>query len=796
MGARPKPSRAQPPRRRRSPWRHFWRFAWLYALGVGSLTGVVVAASIHMPQVEALADFNPGLITHLYDRQGEVYKDYAVENRFLLREHEIPQLLRDAVVAVEDERFYQHGGIDLHAILRTARTNLSTGTRGQGASTLTMQLARNLFLTREKTWNRKISEALLAVEIEKRYSKDQILTLYCNLVYMGEGMYGMEAAARHYFNRSVHELRLAETATLAGLPQRPVAYSPFTNPELALRRRDHVIRRMGATGVITREQIEEALAEPLLVAKSRPQPADSGAYFAEEVRRHLERRYGARRLYEDGLQVHTTMDPQIQHATEEALRRGLEVLDRRRGWRGPTLNLGEDRLAERRLPSWERDGELRDGRWYEGIVLSADANRAEVVIADRRFALSREGIAWTRKNRITEVLRMGDVAWFRLEGAEEEEPRIFLEQEPALEAAAVVLEAGSGAVRALVGGWDFDRSKFIRITQARRQVGSAFKPFVYGAALEHGFTPADTLFDAPVAFMGGDARLSYSPRNYDRSYSGILTLRRAMERSINVPAVKLMDLVGIERVIDFARRAGIESDLPPYPSLALGSADLVPLELAAAYSVFQNQGLYIEPYLVQQVTTPDGRQLEEHYPQARKATDPQVAYVMTHMLQGVVQRGTAARLAPLGVQLAGKTGTTNDYTDAWFVGYTPRHTILVWVGFDQKRTLGRGMSGGVAALPIWKEIAEAGLEDGWLDANERFTPPAGVTFVDVELYTGLLAPAGGGARTVREAFVTGTEPTRTWTPFAADVSALPWWQQQSFYIPKEGERMPGSRDGG
>jgi penicillin-binding protein 1A len=779
------------PRQRRSVWRHLWRFAWIYALAAGALSGVLVAAMIHMPQVETLADFSPGLITHLHDRQGDSFKTYAVENRILLREHEIPPLLRDAVIAVEDARFYQHGGFDLNGAFRAAVENARAGRIIQGASTLTMQLAQNLFQTRGRSWGRKMSEILLAVEIEKRYSKEQILTLYCNLIYMGEGQYGMEAAARYYFNRSVDELGLAEAATLAGLPQRPEGYSPYRNPELTISRRNHVLRRMRDTGVVSQEQYESAVAEPLLVAKSRPAPARSGAYFAEEVRRYLESRYGAKRLYEGGLQVHTTMDPLVQRATEESLREGLRQLDRRRGWRGVALNLGEEGLDERQLPSWRRGEELEDGRWYEGIVLAAEPSRAQVRIGDRRLELTPEGIAWTRKARLTDVLRRGDVAWFRLEGAGSESTKLYLEQEPAIEAAAVVLEAGSGAVRALVGGWDFDRSKFIRITQARRQVGSAFKPFVYGAALEHGFTPADTIFDSPVTFMGADARQSYAPRNYNRQYWGVITLRRALEQSVNISAVKLMDLVGIERVIDFTRRCGIRSDLPPYPSLALGSADLVPLELAAAYSVFKNQGLYIEPYLIEQVTTLDGHPLEEHRLQARKATDPQVSYVLTRMLEGVIDRGTGARLAPLDLDLAGKTGTTNDYTDAWFVGYSPRHTILVWVGYDRKKSLGRGMTGGAAALPIWKGIAEAGLEEGWLHKGERFTAPPGVTLLDVEYYTGLLPPAGGGVRTVREAFVAGTEPSRGWTGFAASVATLPWWQQRSFYIPKEGERMPG-----
>jgi penicillin-binding protein 1A len=342
----------------------------------------------------------------------------------------------------------------------------------------------------------------------------------------------------------------------------------------------------------------------------------------------------------------------------------------------------------------------------------------------------------------------------------------------------------------MVGGWDFSRSQFNRATQAKRQVGSAFKPFVYGAAIEAGFTPADTLFDAPVIFPGATGALDYSPRNYKRRYMGILTLRRALEDSINVTATKLLDLVGVERVIEFARRCGIESSLPPYPSLALGTADLTPMELATAFSTLGNQGLRVDPYLIERITARDGSVLEQHVPQASQVVQPEVAYVLTHVLRGVIQRGTAGSAANLGMDLAGKTGTTDSYTDAWFVGYTPRYTLLVWVGYDQERYLGRGMTGAVAALPIWRAMIERGVEEGWLDKNAEFTRPSGVSMRQVEYYTGLLATESS-PKTIEEAFIEGTEPAKSWDASWSGVVELPWFQQRAFYgAPKEGENMP------
>jgi len=790
--------RPSEPRPRRSIFGHFWRWAWVYALGLGAGSGLVVAAVIHMPEVDKIDDFRPGLVTELYDRHGGPYANYALERRVMLRQGQVPRLLQSAIVAVEDEHFFQHGGVDLAGILRAAISNFRAGHITQGASTLTMQVAENVFHTRGRSWRRKVEEALLAVEIEKRYSKQQIITLYCNVIYTGNGNYGMSAAATDYFNKPVSRLTLAEAATLAGLPQRPNEYNPYRNPQAVIRRRNHVLDRMLAEKIIDRAAHDDAVAEPLLLAQHHRTPEESGGtYFAEEVRRYLEQHYGSQRLYGAGLRVQTTLDPKMQVAAEEAMRKHLVTLDHRRGWRGPLVHLDRGDPEGQELPSWRRGEPVAVGEWHEGVVLAVEPDSAEVRIADQRFTLERAGIAWTRKQRVSDALKRGDVAWFRLEAPPKDAkpgtpPRLMLEQEPRIEGVILVLDSASGAVRAMLGGWDFERSKFNRATQAQRQVGSAFKPFVYGAAIEQGYTPADTLFDAPTAFIGADSKLSYFPQNYYHRYAGMITLRRALEQSVNIPAVKMLDMVGVRRVIDFARRTGITSPLPPYPSLALGSADLIPMELAAAYAAIANSGLYMQPYFVEQVATSDGEVLETHSPQARKAMDAPAAYVLTHMLEGVIDHGTAFALSKLDLDIAGKTGTTNDYTDAWFVGYTPKLTILTWVGYDVKRNLGNGMTGAAAALPPWQAFLERGLAEGWVTKGERFQPPGGVTMQAVEYYTGLLPPPGGSSylRLQQEAFVTGTEPSRPWEGSYSSVRDLPWYQQRAFYLPKEGERMP------
>ena len=765
-----------------------WTIAAAVTLLLGVAAGIAVAAAIHMPRVET-ADFNPGVITRLYDREGVSIQSYARERRVMLAEGEVPPVLQNALLGAEDANFFQHGGIDAEGAMRAAFINMTRGERSHGGSTLTMQLARQLFLSPEKLWRRKIEESFLAVEIEKRYSKQQILTMYCNLVNVGHGNYGMKAAARYYFDKDPADLEVHEAAMLVGIVQRPSDYSPYRKPEIVRNRRDYVLRRMLEEGYLDQAGYDDAVAQELGVVLRRSE-RKTAPYFAEEIRKDLENRYGTASLLEEGLQVRTTLDQRVQDSAERALHDGLIALDRRQGWRGPIRRLDDENLDEATLDSWSRLDPF-DGKWFEGLVVAADARTASVRAGDLTFELTPPSIEWTRRKEPRSLLKPGDVAWFRLAPAEEAgEEVLWLEQEPELEAALVVLESSTGAVRALVGGWDFERSEFNRVTQAHRQVGSTFKPLVYGAALEMGFTPADTIFDAPVVFPGTDAAvLDYSPRNYYRKYYGILTLRRALEASRNVSAVKLLDLVGASRVVDFGHRLGIRSPLPPYPSLALGSADLTPLEVATAYASIANGGIQLEPYMIEKVENGDGRVLEQHLARASRATQPEIAHVLTRMLEGVVDRGTGISARYLEVDLAGKTGTTDGFTDAWFAGFTPSLTIVVWVGHDIQRSIGRNMTGAEAALPIWRSVIESGLEEGWIPAGQEFASHPGVVQVPVEYYSGLL-PGPGAREIINETFVAGTQPVLRFEEEWKRIPALPWYQQRPFYLPKHGERMP------
>lgn len=797
----PPPASAPPPQsslhghsRKRRDWtRHLPSrrrlIPLVLAAVVGIGTGVAVAAAIHIPAVEDLANFTPSLITRVYSRDGIPFAEFARQRRTLLKEGEVPELLQNAIVALEDSNFFRHGGIDAEGILRAALTNLRAGEKKEGASTLTMQLARALYLTPEKSWRRKVEEAFTAVELEKRFSKQQLLTLYCNLMNVGHGNYGMAQAARYYFDKPVADLELHEAAMLAGILQRPSAYSPYRKPEVVLQRRNWALRRMLDEGYIDEEQFETARARPLGVVQQRHK-VQLAPYFAEEVRQQIESTYGTPAMLEGGLRVQTTLDSEIQHSAEAALRSGLLRLDHRKGWRGPIQHLDEDPETAS-LESWT-DAALEVGPWYEGLVVDSSSQRALVRIGARSFELLPAGMGWTRRKSPNQILKRGDVAYFRLEGDAEGEtnaPTLALEQEPEVEGAALVLESATGAVRAMVGGWDFERSRFNRAVQAKRQVGSGFKPFVWGAALEAGYTAADTLFDAPTYFLGADNQPTYKPRNYSRQYYGIVTLRHALEKSLNMTAVKLQDLIGVERTIAFAKRCGISVDLPPYASLALGVTEITPIEIAGAYAAIANQGTYVRPHLIERVTAHSGQTLDEYQPETHYATSAGVAYVLGSILEGVVDRGTGTDLRDLPLDLAGKTGTTDDFSDAWFIGFTPRYTLLSWVGYDQRRSLGRNMTGAEAAIPIWRSMIEDGLERGWLETGERFSQPPGIVTEPVEARSGLVATAGAES-VIQEVFVAGTEPVQAYDPSWDRILELPWYQQRPFYLPKEGERMP------
>jgi penicillin-binding protein 1A len=742
-----------------------------------------------MPVVKGLADYQPAIITRIYDRNGVPFAEYSIQKRIIVPKRDMAPVLIQAIIATEDSQFYKHGGIDPKAIVRAAAKDIMERKKAQGASTLTQQLAKQVFLTPEKSFRRKINEAFLAVQIEKDFTKDQIFELYANQVYLGHGAYGVEAASRLFFGKHAKELTLSEAALIAALIRSPMTYSPISHPERARMRRNYVLGRMLKEGFIDTVQYQQAANAPISLGTYKEAAPKVGAYFAEQIRQYIENseRYGVEELYTSGLKVHSTLDLTVQEIAEHAVQRGLRRFDKRRGFRKPGRNLVAEGLDPEtyRDPSWSNEPHVTD-RLYPAVVLEATKSQLVVRLNRDRLEIDPAGWAWTRRKTLDDFLKRGDVVHVILQKDEKSGAEKWaLDQMPLVQGAAVVIDVKSGEVRALVGGYDFAHSKFNRAVQSRRQTGSAFKPFVYGAAFEKGLTPADTLFDAPVAIPVGTA--IYSPKNYHGRYAGIVTIQRAMELSINVPAVKTFMMVGTEGVIDFTRRLGVTADLPPYPSLALGAAGISPLEMTAAYNVFPNNGVYVKPRFITRIVDQTDRLLEEQLPEIREATSPQVAFETAYMMKGVIDRGTAYAAHRLARPIAGKTGTTNGYTDAWFIGFSPEYTIGVWVGYDDpSRSLGGGATGADVPLPIWIDIFKQFEEREMRVARKDFEPPPGVVVIPMDLHTGRrgVGPCG---RVVMQAFIAGQEPDKDCTGGDGEVAKLPYYLQRPFYIPKEAE---------
>lgn len=733
---------------------------------LGTLSGVLFAYSDDLPLIEALDDYRPSTITRVVARDGTLVGDFAVERRVLIRYDEIPDLLRQAILSAEDGGFFDHAGLNISRMMLALVRDIVPGGRTPGGSTLTQQLARNLFpgdVGFDRTWERKVKEALVAIQIEKRYTKEEILTMYCNQVYFGHGAYGVEAASRLYFGKSVGELILDEAAVIAGILQGNVRQSPYVNPDATLRRRNYTLGRMAEEGYITREAASEAMARPIVVRSDGGRDASVAPYFLEEVRKHLEARYGATALYEHGLHVQTTLDLTLQQAANAALDRGLRQIDKRRsGFRPPARNV----LAE----GHTLDG-FRHDRWVRGFAegdvvpavvtaVDADGGTATVRIGALTAVLTRASITWTRRPSPAALVKPGDLieVAIRAVDAEARTATVTLDQPPLVEGAILALDNRTGEILAMVGGHSFARSKFNRAVQAFRQMGSTFKPFLYTAAIDRGLTPVTILVDEPTGFDAGAGQDEYRPRNYDGRFEGPVTLRRALEASRNVPAVKVMEMLGPSQVVAYAQRFGFPAGLPAYLSTALGAAEGTLLDVTSAYTVFPNRGVRMEPYSVRTVTDPEGGILEQNRPTPRDAIRADTAYVMTSLLRGVVQRGTAASANALNWPLAGKTGTVDDYTDAWFIGFDPYITVGVWVGHDEKKPIGRGESGTTAALPIWIDVIRAYLET----VPDRETPPTfeapgNIIFMPVDRATG---QPSSDDRSISEAFINGTQPAQ------------------------------------
>jgi len=680
-------------------------FLIVCAIGFGAAVGLLFVYSSDLPEIRALQDYRPDVVTELYADDGQHIGSFALQRRILLTYGQIPKLLKDAILTTEDQHFEEHWGVDFPRVLQAAWHDLAHHGIKEGASTLTMQLAGGLFLNRsDRSFRRKIEETILAIQIERHYTKEQIFTMYCNQIYLGGGNYGFEAASEYYFSRPVAQLTLSEAATLAAIIRGPI-YNPIIHPDRALARRNLVIYLMARDHKVPQGDANAAMKEPLALRISTARN-DFAPYFVEETRQYLEHTYGTVAVHEQGLRVYTTLNVAMQRAANQAVRDGLHAYDRRHGWRGNLPNILADGSAT--LDTYQNEewhGTLQKGDYVPGLVTTVQPTFATIKMGAYHAMLTPADFAWTGRKSVAQLLKPGDLVVVSIKETSGTTAHVQLEQEPAAQAALLAIDNSTGEIKAMVGGYDFTESKFNRATQAVRQTGSSFKVYVYATALEEGASPFDTIVDLPVTFRSGGQ--DYSPKNYDEKFEGRITLRRALADSRNVPAVRLLDKVGIQNVIDIARRFGISSPLPPYLPLALGAADLTLLEHTSAFTVFPDDGIHIEPHTIRLVKSYDGVVLEEPRPNVSDVIPPDVARTMVSMLEEVVQFGTGVRAKELGRPSAGKTGTTNDFTDAWYIGFTPQLTAGVWVGNDDKRiSLGKKETGARAALPIWLEFMQ------------------------------------------------------------------------------------------
>jgi penicillin-binding protein 1A len=707
----------------------------------GIASGVLFAFVGDLPQISALDDYSPSTTSRVLGRDGSVVGEFATERRQLVTYDQIPPVLRNAIISAEDASFFRHSGLSIQRILVTAAKDI-LHRRLYGASTLTQQLARKLFLTDDKTPERKIKEALLTLQIEKRYTKQEIFTMYCNKMYWGHRAYGVEAASQLYFAKSVKDLTLDEAALIAGIIQGNARQSPYVNMPAAVVRRNYTLDRMASQGYITSAEAEAAKKRPIVTRGEPALPRSVAPYFVEQLRIQLEERYGATAVYESGLTIRTGLDPALQRAANTALDSGLRRIDKMRGYRKPSRNLvSEGRSIDAYKDSrWNRDP-VEDAL-VPAIVTALEGPTVRVRAGRWQGTVDRAGYEWAHKPADA-LLHRGDLIEVRVKKLDPKGQTFTaaLEQEPNIQGAVLAIENRTGQVLAMIGGTSFERSQFNRAVQAMRQVGSLFKPFVYTTAIDRGYTATSTLIDEPVSFPAGPGQPPYEPKNYELNYEGEVTLRHALEHSRNVPTVRLMNALGPKTVITYAQRMGISSPIPPYLSSAIGAGEATLLEMTSAYTSFPNQGVRMNPLLLNEVTDREGNVLEQHRPEPHEALRADTAYIMTTILQGVILHGTGAvpvtePLRKKNWPLGGKTGTTDDFTDAWFIGFDPDITVGVWVGLDQKKPIGGRMSGAVAALPIWSDIMKSWVDRRSAELAEppTFARPGNVVLVDGEAY--------------------------------------------------------------
>ncbi|MGP8269007.1 MAG: penicillin-binding protein 1A [Terracidiphilus sp.] len=691
----------------------------LLAVVTGSLAGLTLVYSVDLPQIHDLEHYRPSTNTELYDRKGRIIGSFALERREVVGYDDFAPVLRQAVISIEDKQFESHWGINVFRIAEAAWHDLRSHGRFQGASTLTMQLARNLFLSRDRTASRKIQEAYLAIQIERAFTKEQIFTLYGNQIYLGSGMYGFEAGSEFYFSKHARDLNLTEAALLAGLPKGPVAYSPLLNPDKALRRRNLVITEMEDDKAISHRQAEQARNSPLGLNIAEP-VMSVAPWFQEEVRRELEKRFGSEQVHEAGLRVETTLDLDLQQTANHAVADGLAAYERRHGWKDKLENVltRGSTIEDYRHPDWAV--ESRPGDYVHALVTAARPLEIRARIGDDKIILLPEDWKWTGESHGDALVKPGDIIYIHLAGTlEGNVRRATLEQDSGAQAALMAMDNSTGDVLAMVGGRDYALSEFNRATQAERQTGSSFKIYDYAAAIEDGAKSTDIIVDGPVSFGG------YTPHNYENDYKGAMTLTNAFAESRNIPALKLAAHVGIHKVIDMAHRFGVTSNIPAYLPIAIGAAEITLEEQVASYSVFPNDGLRVTPRMVRKVSNFDGITLWEEPPAVTEVIDQSTARTMMILLRAVTQHGTGAAASQLNHPLGGKTGTTSDFTDAWFLGFSPSVTCGVWVGYDSNQSLGKKETGAKAALPIWMAVmreAIVGKDDEQFLGDEESPP--------------------------------------------------------------------------
>jgi penicillin-binding protein 1A len=734
-------------------------FSLLVTVMLGILLGLILVYQKGFPQIKNLEDIKPVVMTTVYDDQNAPIKDFAIEKRIIVKNTDIPDFLKNAIVAAEDNQFYSHWGINFRGGIR-AVIGVLLGKKWGGGSSITQQLARGLFLSPQFSLSRKLQEMLLAIQIEKKYTKDQIMTFYCNKIFLGGSIYGFEAAARYYLGKPVRDINIAEAALLAGIIPHPNGkYAIFKRRENVLNRRNYVLLKMMLLKSIAIKEYQEALKVTL-----PEKPADAGAesladYFTEDTRKYLESKYGDNLLYKGGLRVFTTLNGETQKWAEDALREGLRALDKRRGWRSreKLFNLLESKLNIDKylLPAWE-NARIDTKLIIEGVVMEVGKSTAKVRIADFRGELPAAAAQWTKKP-LARLLKAGDVALFRIIAVDKGKKKLdlALEQEPEVDGAILVVDNKTGEIKAMVGGYAFQKSKFNRAIQALRQTGSTFKPIIYTAALEHGFSAATIIQDEPFSYIDEWTGQLWEPRNHKGDFLGPLTLRRGLELSRNAVTARIMEAITPAVGVTYAKKFGITSDLKPFMSLSLGAFEVTLKEMVEAFTVFANYGVRVNSYFVRSIRDLNNNIIEENFPERKQVIEKETAFIMNYLLQGVVRSGTGWRARALPAPIGGKTGTTNDFTDAWFIGFTPSLTVGVWVGFDQKKSLGMEQTGSEAAAPIFVKFMEKYLAK--YPETNKFRVPSGVYMIDIDKYTGKLVTPDCLYR-LSEAFLPGTEP--------------------------------------